>query len=210
MSRCVPLRAEEVQRHVRLGALDPAVVPRCDVKQVPGPERKGFTVVHDDAAPPRDDEPNVLDLTTLGARDGTDVGRPLPPRLVAGAPDGEVADLHEVEFPLLEVARLVGEVESPDDRILHAWSPSPSVRSSARASASVATPATATVLRRAVTPLTIVTVARGTPTRSAFAAPSTGAAATLTLMASPCQPETLVRRARGTTCTTRVAISPRR
>src|SRR6266513_4023819 len=123
MSRCVPLRAEEVQRHVRLGAFDPAVVPRCDVKQVSGPERKGYTVVHDDAAPPRDDEPNVLDLTTLGARDGTDVGRPLPPRLVAGAPDGEVADLHEVELPLLEVARLVGPVESPDDRVFHTESP---------------------------------------------------------------------------------------
>src|SRR5438046_3448060 len=119
MSCCVPLRAEEVQRHVRLGAFDPAVVPPGDVKQVSAPERKGFTFVHDDAAPPRDDEPNVLDLATLGARDGTDVGRPLPPRLVAGAPDGEVADLHEVELPLLEVARLVGPVESPDDRVFH-------------------------------------------------------------------------------------------
>src|SRR5438874_12156576 len=119
MSRCVPLRPQEVQRHVRLGDFDPAVVPRCDVKQVPGPERKRLTVVHDDAAPPRDDEPNVLDLATLGARDGTDVGRPLPPRLVAGAPDGEVADLHEVELPLLEVARLVAPVESPDDRVFH-------------------------------------------------------------------------------------------
>src|SRR6266513_3179086 len=215
MSRCVPLRAEEVQRHVRLGAFDPAVVPRCDVKQVPGPERNRLTVVQDDAAPARDDEPNVLDLTTLGARDGTDVGRPLPPRLVAGAPDGEVADLHEVELPLLEVARLVGTVESPDDRVFHVRSPSASVRNRARATASAATPSTATVLRRAVAPLAMVTAPCGTPTRSAtkrtssaFAAPSTGAAATLILMASPCQPDTSVRRARGTTCTTRVAISP--
>src|SRR5437016_12765936 len=119
MSRCVPLRPQEVQRHVRLGSLDPAVVPRRDVEQVAGPERKRLTVVHDDAAPPRDDEPHVLDLTTLGAGDGTDVGRPLPPRLVAGAPDGEVADPHDVELPLLEVARLVGAVESSDDRVFH-------------------------------------------------------------------------------------------
>src|SRR5207245_11119377 len=123
MSRCVPLRPQEVQRHVRLGAFDPAVVPRCDVKQVPGPERKRLTVVHDDAAPPRDDEPNVLDLTTLGARDGTDVGRPLPPRLVAGAPDRGVADLHEAELPLLEAARLVGPADSYDDRVCQALVP---------------------------------------------------------------------------------------
>src|SRR5438876_10545563 len=119
MSRCVPLRPQEVQRHVRLGAFDPAVVPRDDVKPVPGPERKRLTVVHYAAAPPRDDEPNVLDLATLGARDGTDVGRSLPPRLVAGAPDGEVSDLHDVELPLLEVASLVGAVESSDDRVFH-------------------------------------------------------------------------------------------
>src|SRR2546430_5030577 len=217
MSRRVPLRAEEMQRHVGLRSLDPAIMPRGDVEQVARPERECLAVVHDDAAPPRDDEPHVLDLTTLGPRDGAELRAPLPPRLVAGAPDGEVPDLHEIDLPHLEAARLVGPVESSDDRVFHAWSPSPSVRSSARASASAATPATATVLRRAVTPLTMVTVARGTPTRSAtkrtssaFAAPSTGAAATLTLMASPCQPDTSVRRACGTTCTTRVAITPRR
>src|SRR3989440_1719729 len=55
---------------------------------------------------------DLVDLTTLRAGDGTDVGRPLPPRLVAGAADGEVADLHDVELPLFEVARLVGPVES--------------------------------------------------------------------------------------------------
>src|SRR6266516_4579061 len=123
MSRRVPLRAEEVQRHVRLGPFDPAVVPRRDVEQVAGPERKCLAVVHDDAAPPRDDEPHVLDLTTLGPRDRADVRGPLPARLVAGAPDGEVADLHEIELPQLEAARLVGPVESSDDRVFHTESP---------------------------------------------------------------------------------------
>src|SRR5439155_5321380 len=80
---------EEMQRHVRLGALDPAVVTRRDVEQVAGPEREGLAVVHDDAAPSRNDEPDVLDLTALGPRDGADVRGPLPPRVIAGAPDGE-------------------------------------------------------------------------------------------------------------------------
>src|SRR5213076_3463076 len=114
------VRTQEVQRDVRLGTLDPAVVPRRDVKQVAGPERERLAVVHDDAAPPRDDEPHVLDLTALGPRDGADVRGPLPPRLVAGAPDGEGADPHEIELSLLEAARLVGPVESSDDRVSHA------------------------------------------------------------------------------------------
>src|SRR6266550_4245629 len=167
MSRRVPLRAEEMQRHVGLRSLDPAIMPR-------------------------DDEPHVLDLTTLGPRDRADVRGPLPPRLVAGAPDGEVPDLHEIELPHLEAARLVRPVESSDDRVFHTESPCGSARSSARASASAATPSTATVLRRVVAPRAMVTAPRGTPTRSAtnrtssaFAAPSTGGAASLILMASP-------------------------
>src|SRR6266496_2165836 len=206
MSRRVPLRAEEMQRHVGLRSLDPAIMPRGDVEQVARPERECLAVVHDDAAPPRDDEPHVLDLTTLGPRDGADVRGPLPPRLVAGAPDGEVPDLHEIELPHFEAARLVGPVESSDDRVFHTESPCGSARSSARASASAATPSTATVLRRVVAPRAMVTAPRGTPTRSAtkrtssaFAAPSTGGAASLILMASPRRPDTSVRRARGTT-----------
>src|SRR2546422_897679 len=163
MSRCVPLRAEEVQRHVRLGAFDPAVVPRRDVEQIAGPEGESLAVVHHDAAPPRDDEPHVLDLTALGPRDRADVRGPLPSRLVAGAPDGEVADLHEIELPHFEAAGLVGPVESSDDRVFHTESPCGSARSSARASTSAATPSTATVLRRAVAPLAMVTAPRGTP-----------------------------------------------
>src|SRR5258706_12521099 len=108
-----------MQRHVRLGALDPAVMPRRDVEQVAGSEGECLAVVHDHAAPPRDNEPHVLDLTTLGSRDGADVAGPLPARLVAGAPDGEIADFHEGELPLLEVARLLGGVESPYDRAFH-------------------------------------------------------------------------------------------
>src|SRR2546430_1466136 len=135
MSRRVPLRAEEMQRHVGLRSLDPAIMPRGDVEQVARPERECLAVVHDDAAPPRDDEPHVLDLTTLGPRDGADVRGPLPPRLVAGAPDGEVPDLHEIELPHLEAARLVGPVESSADRGFPPWSPSPSVRTRARARA---------------------------------------------------------------------------
>src|SRR6266576_4938195 len=123
MSRRVPLRADEMQRHVGTRSLDPAVMPRGDVEQVARPERECLAVVHDDAAPPRDDEPHVLDQTTLGPRDGADVRGPLPPRLVAGAPDGEVPDLHEIELPHLEAARLVGPVESSDDRVFHTESP---------------------------------------------------------------------------------------
>src|SRR5437762_1409997 len=96
MSRRVPLRSQEMQRHVRLRPLDTAVVTRRD----------------------------VLDLTTLRAGYGADVDGPLPPRLVAGAPDGEIADLHEIELPHLEAARLVGSVESSDVRIVHGESPS--------------------------------------------------------------------------------------
>src|SRR6266704_2605798 len=120
MSRRVPLRAEEMQRHVGLRSLDPAIMPRGDVEQVAGPERECLAVVHDDAAPPRDDEPHVLDLTTLGPRDRADVRGPLPPRLIAGAPDGEGTDPHEIELSFLEAARLVGTVESSDDRVFHA------------------------------------------------------------------------------------------
>src|SRR2546422_8535758 len=114
------VRTEEMQRHVRLGALDPAVVTRRDVEQVAGPEGEGLAVVHDDPAPSRDDEPDVLDLTALGPHDWADVRGPLPPRVIAGAPDGEGADPDESELSLLEAARLVGPVESPDDRVFHA------------------------------------------------------------------------------------------
>src|SRR2546421_2064620 len=113
-----------MQRHVGVRPLDPAVVTRRDVEQVAGPEGERLAVVHDDAAPPRDDESHVLDLTTLGPGYGADVRGPLPPRLVAGSPDGEVADLHEIELPHLEAARLVGPVESSDDRVAHSASPS--------------------------------------------------------------------------------------
>src|SRR6185437_383073 len=166
-SPSIPVRTQEMQRHVRLGALDPAVVTRRDVEQVAGPQGKGLAVIHDDTAPARDDEAHVLDLTALGPRDGADVRGPLPPRLIAGAPDGEVADLHEIEPPLLKAARLVGPVESYDDRVFHCASPSVSRRNSARASASAATPSTATTFRRAAAPLAMVTALRGTPTRSA-------------------------------------------
>src|SRR2546426_3021285 len=107
-----------MQRHVGLRPLDPAVVTRRDVEQVAGPEGERLAVVHDDAAPPRDDESHVLDLTTLGPGYGADVRGPLPPRLVAGAPDGEVADLHEIELPHLEAARLekIGDLTVGRDR----------------------------------------------------------------------------------------------
>src|SRR5438552_11954752 len=106
-----------MQRHVWFRPLDPAVVTRRDVEQVAGPEGERLAVVHDDAAPSRDDEPDVLDLTALGPRDGADVRGPLPPRVIAGAPDGEGTDPHEIELSLLEAARSeehTSELQSPD------------------------------------------------------------------------------------------------
>src|SRR5207245_8888696 len=72
------------------------------------------------AAASRADGADVLDPTAPGTHAGADVRGPLPPRVIAGAPDGEGADPDEIELSLLEAARLVGPVESSDDRVFHA------------------------------------------------------------------------------------------
>src|SRR5262249_11891644 len=72
-------------------------------------------------------------------------------------------------------------------------------------------PATRTVLRRPVSPRTIATCARGTPsapassaTTAAFASPSTGGAVTASFSRSPTTGPTRSRDDRGTTCTSNV------
>src|SRR5690349_4276478 len=156
-----------MQGNVGVGAFHPAIVPRRDVEQIAGPEREYGAVVHGHSAAPGHHEPDVFDLTGPGARAGSHVRGPLPPRLVARPPHGHAAERHELERPLLESPRLVGAVEPPDGHRLHVRTPHRFGSSSARASPAAVRPATVSILRRPVAPLAMRTAARATPARSA-------------------------------------------
>src|SRR5262249_3138617 len=70
--------------------------------------------------------PHMLNLTALRSRGGSHVYRPFPSRLVRRAPDGHLAQVHQLEFPFLKNAHLVRLFESLQDHVHH--SPSPLAR----------------------------------------------------------------------------------
>src|SRR5205809_3663003 len=119
----VRIRPQEMERHVGFRPFHPAVVSGGDVEQVARPERKRLAVVHDDAAPPRHHEPDVLHLAGLRSDTGGHVRGPLPAGVVAGASHHEVSDLHHLERSFFEAARFVWAVEAPEDRVFHGTSP---------------------------------------------------------------------------------------
>src|SRR5256712_3677766 len=107
-------RAQKVQRHVRLVADDPGVVPRSDGEQVSRLERDLPAIVHDDHGASGHHEADVLHPAGRRPGDRLDVLRPFPSRLVAGAADDHVTEFHDLERSLLEDARLVGLLEPLD------------------------------------------------------------------------------------------------
>src|ERR1700680_350471 len=115
----------EVQRDVGLVADDPAVVRlRRDVEQGAGGELDLPAIAHRGHAAAGDHDADVLDLAEVAPGQRPDVGRPAPSGLVLGAADGETAEAHEVEAPLLEDAGLVRVLETLEDQLDHDSLPS--------------------------------------------------------------------------------------
>src|SRR5262245_11944059 len=118
------LGAEEVERNVRLVADDPAVVWNGrDMKDHAGRELDDRAVLHRCRRGAGEDEPNVLDVAELFARERTDVDTPLPAGLVGGAPDRQPANLHQLEFSLLEDTGLIRILEALEDDVVHGVTP---------------------------------------------------------------------------------------
>src|SRR5689334_8418954 len=108
----VTIRTEKMQRDVRLVADDPAVVrDGGDVEDLPGAELEDRAVVERGGGGAGEHHAHVLDRATGGADGRPDVLAPLPSRLVGGAADGQAAEVHDLEFALLEGADLVRSVE---------------------------------------------------------------------------------------------------
>ena len=79
-----------------------AVVPGWDVEDVARAELGRRAVGELDPEAPGDDEPDVPRLAPLAADDGLHVRRPAPARLVDHAPDGEVAEVDDLDVDLRE------------------------------------------------------------------------------------------------------------
>src|SRR6187401_761038 len=113
--RRVARSAVQVQGHVGLIAHDPAVVPGRHVEDVARTQHHLLAVVHLHGGPAGEDEPDMLDGAALRTRDGTDVFRPVPARLVFGASQLHAAQGDETEEALLEAPFFVGMIEAFDD-----------------------------------------------------------------------------------------------
>ena len=118
------LCAEEVKRHVALGADDPAIVRSgWNVEQVPRSELHQGAILERRHRTTRDDESHVLYRTQGCAGNGRNVNRPLPARLIRGAANCEPADVNDLETAVLKNASLVGFFEPLEDDGEHFVSP---------------------------------------------------------------------------------------
>src|SRR5262245_8545831 len=114
-----------LERHERLVAEDPAVVPRGDVEHVVRPEIDRAAVLEDVVEPAADDDPRVPSLAPLAADLRLHVGLPAPARLLDRSTDRHVTEPHRDAMRQLagdELIRLT-EVLAPTRHLPPALSP---------------------------------------------------------------------------------------
>src|ERR671919_2812777 len=104
-SPSVVLRPQKMQRHIRLVAHHPAVMRiGRDVEQVSRAQFDHAAISERSGRCAGEDESDVLDGAPTRADRGTNVLRPLPPRLVGCPPDGEAAEADDLEPALDHLA----------------------------------------------------------------------------------------------------------
>src|SRR5215467_3725499 len=127
----VVVRAEKMQGDIRPVAEHPAVVSRCDVKDVSRAHFSDGAIVHCSSRAAGDDDSDVLDRATRGANSWADMHRPSPAGLVGRAADRHAADPDNLELAFLEIPNFVGLLEPFQDHI-HIFEPSSNFWSSLR------------------------------------------------------------------------------
>src|SRR6267143_1999247 len=100
VARC----AGQVDGDVGFVADDPAVMAGGDIEDVARCEVVFPAVAHLDPVSTGNDHAHMLDFAILRACRGTDMGGPLPSRLVDGLPEGHPSDPEQIEVALLERA----------------------------------------------------------------------------------------------------------
>ena len=121
----VILGSEEVQRHVRLIANDPAVVRhRRNVKQIACVKLNYATIIERNCRGSRENKPDMFNGTTRRANTRADVLAPFPPWLIRRTTNCDSAEVDQLEFPFLHHAHFIRSVERfQNDRYLLAVHP---------------------------------------------------------------------------------------
>src|SRR4051812_14895702 len=113
----VMLRAEKMEREVRLVADDPTVVSRADIENVARLHFIIAAVIHPAGGRTGNDEADVLNFAQGRAGCWPDVLGPFPSWLVTRAADGHRTDLYDLEFAFGESADFVRLFEALDQQI---------------------------------------------------------------------------------------------
>jgi|SRR6185436_15564790 len=108
----VILGSEEVQRHVRLIADDPAVVRhRRYVKQIACMKLNYATIIECNRRGSRENKPDMFNRTARRADTGADVLAPFPSRLICRTTNCDSAEVDQLKFPFLHHAHFIRSVE---------------------------------------------------------------------------------------------------
>jgi len=108
----VILGSEEVQRHVRFIANDPAIVRhRRNVKQITGVKLNYATIIERDCRRPRENKPDMFNGTTGRANTRADMLAPFPPWLIRRTTNCDSAQVDQLKFPFLHHAHFIRSVE---------------------------------------------------------------------------------------------------
>src|SRR5580704_491397 len=112
-----------MQRHIRLIANYPAVMPRSDVENIARLHLDDISVVHRGGGAPRDHNSHMFDRTALRSHRWTHMDRPLPAGFVSGPPNRHAVDPHQLKRSFFKGADLVWLLEALQDDVIHGNSP---------------------------------------------------------------------------------------
>ena len=104
---------------VRLVSHNPTVMPRRNVKHVPGFHLDHPAVIHRRRRAPGEHHADVFHRTALRACRAAHVHRPFPSRLVRRTANGHSAEPHQFESALLKRANFVGLLKAFQDHVKH-------------------------------------------------------------------------------------------
>jgi hypothetical protein len=113
----VVIRAEKMQGDIGLVADHPAVVSRCDVKDISRAHFSDGAVVHRSRRPPRDDDTDVLDRATRGANSRADMQRPFPAGFIGRATNRHATYPNDLELALLKGPNFIWLLKPLQDHI---------------------------------------------------------------------------------------------
>jgi len=125
----VILGSEEMQRHVRFIANDPAIVRhRRNVKQITGVKLNYATIIERDCRRPRENKPDMFNGATGCTNTRADVLAPFPPWLIRRTTNCDSAQVDQLKFAVLHHSHFIRRVERfQNDRYLLAVHPPPNI-----------------------------------------------------------------------------------